>query len=237
MKDEEFSNEKLIENLLFKTDEEIIDENLYENNKHDKNFYKRKKQILIAAVKVFSEKGFQGSRTSEIAKEAKVSEGTIFNYYKCKKDLLIGILIETIVNVVNPIVILSYKKGFEDKESIERSMHRLIIDRLVLLRENYQLIKTILVEAMYHRELYELLNKELYPKLITLIDSYVENNIDEGNFRNIDKSIISRSIISSIIGYVFLSNTLPESFGGKSDEEEVKKIVDVILYGIINKKE
>lgn len=227
--DEEFSNEKIIENLLLKT--------VKEDDKHDENYYRRKKKILIAAVKVFSKKGFQGSRTSEIAKEAHVSEGTIFNYYKCKKDLLVGILIETIVNVINPIVTLSYKKDSDNKESLENSMHKLIMDRLILFRENYQLIKTILVEAMYHKELYEILNKDLYPKLVELVDSYIEKNIENGNFRNLEKNLISRTVIGSVIGYVFLSNTLPESFAGGSDEEEVRKIVDVILYGIAKEKD
>ncbi|WP_446715397.1 helix-turn-helix domain-containing protein [Caloramator sp. Dgby_cultured_2] len=36
-------------------------------------------------MKVFSEKGFEGSRTSEIAKEANVAEGTIFKYFKTKR--------------------------------------------------------------------------------------------------------------------------------------------------------
>ena len=48
----------------------------------------RENDILFAAIKIFSEKGYNAATTSEIAKEAAVSEGTIFRYYKSKKDLL-----------------------------------------------------------------------------------------------------------------------------------------------------
>ncbi|MDK2879460.1 MAG: Bacterial regulatory protein tetR family, partial [Thermoanaerobacteraceae bacterium] len=37
---------------------------------------RRKTQILEAAIKIFSEKGFEGSTTKEIARKARVSEGT-----------------------------------------------------------------------------------------------------------------------------------------------------------------
>lgn len=226
MKDKKLSTEKIIDNLLL------------EEYEYHEDMPKRKQQILDAAIKVFSEKGFQGSRTSEIAKEANVSEGTIFNYYKCKKDLLIGLLIRIIVEFVKPIVNLTAETINEggEKENVERVMHKLLLDRLELVRDNYQLIKIILIESVYHPELLDILSKELYPKLIEIIDTYVEENIQKGHFRNIEKRVISRSVISSIIGFIILSNVVPEYFGGKNDNEEIKKIVDVVLYGIANEK-
>ena len=199
---------------------------------------KRQKQILDAAIKVFSKKGYQGSRTSEIAKEAKVSEGTIFNYYGCKKDILIAMIFEIIKEFIKPMCCLSMDETNKnnDKSSIEESLHRLMIDRLNLVRKNYPLIKTILIESIYHEEILEILSKELYPRLIDLVDSYVEKNIENGNFRNIDKKQISRSIVSSTIGYLILDNVVPEYFSGENDEDEVGKIVNVILYGIANEK-
>lgn len=225
MKEKKLSNEEIIDNLLFKE---------YDYNE---NIPVRQKQILDAAIKVFSEKGFQGSRTSEIAKEANVAEGTIFNYYKCKKDLLIGLLVQIIVKFVKPIVILSSEKNIDNnKENVEEAMNKLLLDRLYLVKENYQLIKTILIESIYHPELLDILIKELYPKLIELIDSYVQENIECGNFRDIGTRNISRNIISSFMGFVILSNVAPEYYKGENDEEEIKKIVDVILNGISTDK-
>lgn len=43
-------------------------------------------KIVQAAVEIFSEKGFAGSSTSEIAQKAGVAEGTIFRHYKTKKS-------------------------------------------------------------------------------------------------------------------------------------------------------
>lgn len=49
---------------------------------------KRKTQITKAAIKLFSQKGFTASTTKEIAEQAGISEGTIFRYFKTKKDIL-----------------------------------------------------------------------------------------------------------------------------------------------------
>ncbi|MCK4689198.1 MAG: TetR/AcrR family transcriptional regulator, partial [Candidatus Marinimicrobia bacterium] len=45
----------------------------------------RKKRIIDAAIKIFSEKGFQGTKTKEIAKAAGISEAMVFKYFKNKK--------------------------------------------------------------------------------------------------------------------------------------------------------
>lgn len=48
----------------------------------------RKDQILRAAEKVFSDKGFQNSTISDVAKETGVSDTTIYEYFSSKEELL-----------------------------------------------------------------------------------------------------------------------------------------------------
>ena len=58
-----------------------------------------KKEILEAAVKVFKEYGYEKATTKKIAKEAEVSEGTLYYYFENKRNILITlfkILIEKI---------------------------------------------------------------------------------------------------------------------------------------------
>lgn len=48
--------------------------------------------ILMTAMKLFASKGFDGTSTSTIAKEAGVSEGLIFKHFKNKEGLLEAII-------------------------------------------------------------------------------------------------------------------------------------------------
>jgi TetR/AcrR family fatty acid metabolism transcriptional regulator len=49
---------------------------------------KTKEKIVQAAIKVFSENGYERSYVEDILKEANVCKGTFYRYFRSKKDLL-----------------------------------------------------------------------------------------------------------------------------------------------------
>lgn len=48
----------------------------------------RKEQIILAALHLFGDKGYQNTSISAIAKKAKLSKGLLYNYFASKEDLL-----------------------------------------------------------------------------------------------------------------------------------------------------
>jgi len=52
----------------------------------------RKNQILVAAMELFSEHGFHGSRTRDLARRAGVSEALLFRHFPTKEALIRAIL-------------------------------------------------------------------------------------------------------------------------------------------------
>jgi AcrR family transcriptional regulator len=53
----------------------------------------KKELLLNAALKLFVENGFHGTATAKIAKEAGVANGTLFQYFKTKEDLIISLFV------------------------------------------------------------------------------------------------------------------------------------------------
>jgi TetR/AcrR family fatty acid metabolism transcriptional regulator len=51
----------------------------------------KKRLILQVANEVFAEKGFQAATISQIARKANIAEGSIYDYFKNKEDLLFSI--------------------------------------------------------------------------------------------------------------------------------------------------
>ncbi len=57
-----------------------------------KRSIEKKEKIIEAATRIFSEKGYFCTNTVDIAKSANISTGSIYAYYKDKKDILIECL-------------------------------------------------------------------------------------------------------------------------------------------------
>ena len=114
---------------------------LFDETLPEEEISKRQWDILDAATKIFAEKGFDGGRTSDIAKEANISEGTIFRYFKTKKDLLVGLLMSLIVKFFRPLMFKSMEKIMDNKkdESINVVLKNMMMDRMALIKRNGQI--------------------------------------------------------------------------------------------------
>ncbi|ALX48404.1 TetR family transcriptional regulator [Lentibacillus amyloliquefaciens] len=57
------------------------------------NLESEKQELIInAAIKEFVKRGFEKASTNEIVKEARISKGSLFNYFNNKKDLYIYLI-------------------------------------------------------------------------------------------------------------------------------------------------
>ncbi len=72
----------------------MITENPQRRTKRDVLAEFRHGEILVAARKVFAEKGFAGASVDEIAQAAGVAKGTIYLYYPSKRDIYFAALRE-----------------------------------------------------------------------------------------------------------------------------------------------
>ena len=55
--------------------------------KRAQNKERTKREILRAALELFSRRGFFRTTTKQISEKARIAEGTLFNYFKTKEDL------------------------------------------------------------------------------------------------------------------------------------------------------
>ena len=69
----------------------------------------KKKKIIEAGYKLFSEVGYYGTNTAEIAKYAGVSTGIVYGYFQDKRDILISALDIYVNKAFDPILKLFNK--------------------------------------------------------------------------------------------------------------------------------
>lgn len=100
----------------------------------------RQMRILEAAVDMFGEKGYAATSTSEIAKRAGVAEGTIFRYYKTKKDLLLAVVMPTLTKFAAPFLVQAFAKEIfkSEYESYEGLLRVVIHNRFEFAKSIFQ---------------------------------------------------------------------------------------------------
>ena len=96
---------------------------------------KTKAQILKSSLKLFSQNGFNGTSISDIAKDAKISKGLIYNYFDSKKDIVETIytnLKDEFLGLMSPIK--------DIKDPVEK-LSQILSGTIQYTRENKDLMK------------------------------------------------------------------------------------------------
>lgn len=100
-------------------------------------------RLIDSALKVFSRRGFTASTTKDIAKEAGVTDGLIYHYFKSKEDLMWEILEKhTLVHQIQQ----TLDKMNKDME-LEVIVEHYVRSLFDILEENNDLIVLIFGEA------------------------------------------------------------------------------------------
>ena len=101
----------------------------------------KKNKIIQAGYELFSEVGYYGTNTAEIAKRAGVSTGIVYGYFEDKRDILLCVLEIYIDKVYKPLA------HIVDKSPQPVDMRRLalsVIDKTIELhRQNAKLHNTL----------------------------------------------------------------------------------------------
>jgi TetR/AcrR family fatty acid metabolism transcriptional regulator len=128
----------------------------------------RRNQILDAAAKIFAEKGFHRATTKEIAQVAGVSEGTIYNYFANKGDLVIGII--TRLAKFDQLD-SEFAQAFQsDARGLLTAIFR---DRTGRIEQNMEMVRAVLPEILISPELRE----RFYQQFVLPIAEFIEKNV------------------------------------------------------------
>ena len=115
---------------------------------HDETFPPGKKKTIEAAINLFAKQGYHGTSTLQIAKEAGVSQATVFKYFKTKEDLLYSIIVPVI-----PKLFLNFRKRTQNTNSLEELISYAVEDRMMFLKENKNTVKIVFSEILTNENL------------------------------------------------------------------------------------
>jgi AcrR family transcriptional regulator len=207
----------------------------------------RRNQILDAAAGVFAEKGFARATTKEIANRADVSEGTIYNYFDSKEDLLIGMMAR-----VAEMQTLSTGFEFTDeqKDRLESLGDSIVLSEALthgtrefwvkMLRwrhdfvtQNQPILQALLAEMLVNPEFRANYTRQLVVPFLSVFERQVEERIGRGEVRPIDVQLAVRFLFALNLGMLGLLIMEDPVLKEKWESEElVQTLADFVLMGI-----
>ena len=151
-------------------------------------------KITQAAVKVFANKGFFNARISDIAKEAKVADGTIYLYFNNKYDILISLFEEEIGKII-----LQVKLLLEEEEDPGKQLYIFTLHHLKLLDEKKDLAEVLQMELRQSNKFMKEYRNTKFIEYIDIISAIIHQGQSDGVFRSeVAPGIAKRAIFGAL---------------------------------------
>ena len=210
-------------------------EQKYAQTLENSNLSLKQRQVLLSSLKLFSEIGFENTTAGLIAKEARVSEGTVFSYFKTKEGILEAIL-STFLEQVIPDVIADFseKKFTANQESFPLFLRSIVRDRLVFIQENQMQVKIILSRSFIDKTISDQLGNVIVHSIISPISPILNQFKEKGLIRNWSNERIVRYILALSLSYI-----LPMMLNDNEDldiDETVNEIVECLSFALVEVK-
>ena len=210
-------------------------EQKYAQTLENSNLSLKQRQVLLSSLKLFSEIGFENTTASLISKEAGVSEGTVFSYFKTKEGILEAIL-STFLEQVIPDVIADFsgKKFTANQESFPLFLRSIVRDRLVFIQKNQMQVKILLSRSFIDKTISDQLGNVIVHSIIKPISPVLNQFKEKGVIRVWSNERIVRYILALSLSYA-----LPMMLNDKEDvniDEAVNEIVDCLSSALVEVK-
>ncbi|MBV5307756.1 MAG: TetR/AcrR family transcriptional regulator [Desulfobulbaceae bacterium] len=184
-------------------------------------------KIINAATKVFAKKGFFNARISDIAKEAKVADGTIYLYFNNKFDILISVFEEEISGLIEQVT-----KSLNVEPDPRNQLRIFATKHLTMMKKNKNLAEVIQIELRQSTKLIKDYRNNKFSEYIDIISTIIKNGQEQNIYRaDIKPGIAKRAFFGALdeISRVW-SLSLDTEY---TVEETINQIMDIFLTGVL----
>jgi AcrR family transcriptional regulator len=189
----------------------------------------RHRQILDAALAVFSRKGYGQTTIPDIAAEAGVAVGTIYHYYQSKRDLLV-----TLIHTYAKSERLARVFAHLAKEDDQASVRSILETGLDWRAEDLKGFIFVLTEVLRDPELGQQFSSQFLDSMLRSLEKYMGERVSSGEFRQVDQKVAARAIGGMILGFLLLRQMEGEQSPAKGMplRELTAEMADIILEGV-----
>lgn len=190
-------------------------------------------ELLAAALDLFVEKGFAGTRAEEVAQRAGVSKGTLFLYFSSKEELFKAVVRDSLSQ--------RFPKWTADLEAFEGSSADML--RKCMLgwwssvgdTKASGISKLMISEARNFPELSDFYRQEVIRPGNELIRRILQRGVDRGEFACADLNLTVYSVLAPMLFLTIWKHSLGATTGDTPPlvpEDFLAAQANIILHGI-----
>ena len=197
----------------------------------------RRMQILRCAVSLFSQRGFRGTTTKEIAQAAGISEAMVFRHFATKEELYTAILDHKTCSgtALSPCDIVARAVAEKDDRAV---FEQLAFNVLNLHEDDTEFHRLLLHSALEGHELAAMFWERNVRPVYEFLGNYVSARQREGAMVENDPIVVVRAFVGMVIHHS-LNNTLwdqKRTVLKISNEEAARQFTSILLGGVLARK-
>jgi AcrR family transcriptional regulator len=175
-------------------------------------------RIVRAATALFSRQGYHRTSTRDIARLADVSEVTLYRYFEHKEDVFWSALASCFDAVKPRLGSLDPGVRNSTPEIFLQRIVNALVDTATFSPELARMVAIALLEVRGKAE--EICRGHMSP-LFTTITNYLQKNIEAGNIRNLNPTIMTLGIALTVFAQPELSKLVEGCYLSKMDNRQV----------------
>lgn len=183
----------------------------------------KRELIMEAGLKIFSQKGFHKTKIEEIAQEAGIGKGTVYEYFNSKEQLFKEIIREG-MELFDDVI----REGLSKQNSTREKLKELLRQSIMTWQRFQPLIRSTMMEAsLFDPPFRTWLMKKHYQRLL-YIEEIVEEGIKSKEIKAINEMLFARIFYG---GMGLILNPFEEQ---EIRPEEIEDIVEVTVEYYLN---
>jgi NAD(P)-dependent dehydrogenase (short-subunit alcohol dehydrogenase family)/AcrR family transcriptional regulator len=186
---------------------------------------KRREQIVLAAIKLFAKKGFHRTTLRNLAEEAGLSQGNIYDYVGSKEDIFF-----LIHQFAAGSAMEAMTKALEQVSDPLERLRRMVraefttmdglADAIMLIYQEGHILKKPLLRSLLKKERAHL----------EVIESIIEQCVETGALRECNARVLANLVKSMVDAWVLKRWDLR---GNATAQEVEQTILDLLLHGFL----
>jgi len=193
----------------------------------------RRQQIIGVAMRLFSQHGFRGTTTKEIAQAAGVSEAMVFRHFATKQELYSAILDFKACtgSLGDPHEFLAEHLRRKDDRAVFTELARALMHHH---ESDQEFLRLLTHAALEEHELAAMFWERTIRQMYEFLGGYVRERQRDGAFRPVEPNVVVRAFLGAVIHHS-LNNTLWDkrrTLLDISNERAATEFTEILLRGV-----